>query len=303
MSAIPHMRALGYFVQVVEQGSISAAARALSLSPSVVSKALSDLESRFGASLLYRDNRRIDLTPEGRAVYSESAEMVRAARAAMAVLEGQRRKPEGLLRITAPTELADRWLPDLLCRFRGRCPKVDVETIFSDTTLPVRRERIDLALRFGGSAASVGAMDLGRTSLVLVASPELMGAGGDTNDVDRVERLPHIGFLPAPRERLELTRRGRPTTRRTITIPAGPAVNSGIAAIAYARAGLGTFLALEMGVERALKAGDLVRLLPGWDLADVPVQAVFPFATPGIAAAAMLSLLRDAFAHSPEPPR
>ncbi|HLE94414.1 MAG TPA: LysR family transcriptional regulator, partial [Sulfuricaulis sp.] len=61
------------FARAVQEGGFSAAARALDLTPSAVSKQISRLESRLGVRLLNRTTRHISLTDEGRLFYERSA--------------------------------------------------------------------------------------------------------------------------------------------------------------------------------------------------------------------------------------
>src|SRR5580658_6140699 len=99
---LEQLRALAVFARVVDLGSFRAASRALSLSPSVISHHVRELEARMAMPLLHRSTRRLSLTPEGQRVLAHAREMVDAAERGLGEVSGA----SGRLRITAPAFLA-----------------------------------------------------------------------------------------------------------------------------------------------------------------------------------------------------
>ncbi len=89
------------FVHAVEEGSFSAAARTMRLSPSAVSKYISRLEDRLGARLLMRTTRQLSLTEEGRAFYERARTILTEIEEAEEVVTQLYAAPRGTLRINA----------------------------------------------------------------------------------------------------------------------------------------------------------------------------------------------------------
>jgi LysR family transcriptional regulator, regulator for bpeEF and oprC len=137
------------FVKVVEHGSLTAAARALGLPKTTVSRRLRELEERLGARLLNRTTRRLALTEAGSLYYEHSrriATELDEAESAVHQLEGS---PRGLLRVTAPYSLGSAMLAPALHQFRERYPDVRLDIVLSNDLLDLVADEIDVALRIG----------------------------------------------------------------------------------------------------------------------------------------------------------
>src|SRR5207247_10181107 len=91
------------FVRTVEAGSLSAAARALGLSPPMMSKRLSRLEERLGARLLHRSTRRASLTDIGQVFYERAVRILKEIEEAERLVSGAARVTGGMFKVTAPT--------------------------------------------------------------------------------------------------------------------------------------------------------------------------------------------------------
>src|SRR5215831_4819005 len=107
------LRRMAIFAAVVEQRSMSAAARALEMSTSAVSQQVRQLERDGGVTLLHRTTRRLTLTEAGERYYAECAAMVAAARRAQAQLAQSRDAPSGELRLSATVGFARYVAPAL----------------------------------------------------------------------------------------------------------------------------------------------------------------------------------------------
>ncbi len=136
------------FVQVVEQGSVSAAARALGVPRPTVSRRLARLEERLGERLIRRGTRRMQVTRVGRQLYQR----VRGPLAALASAEQEVRDrseaPRGLLRVAVPPLLAGPLAP-VLRRFQERYPDVSLEVVAGTAFVDLTAEGFDVALRGG----------------------------------------------------------------------------------------------------------------------------------------------------------
>jgi LysR family transcriptional regulator, regulator for bpeEF and oprC len=137
------------FVKVVQHGSITAAARALDLPKTTVSRKLRALEDRLGARLLNRTTRSLALTEAGTVYFEHSRKIateLEEAESAVHQLEGD---PRGWLSVTAPYSLGTGLLAPILHEFRARYPDVHVEIVLSNDILDLVSEGIDVALRIG----------------------------------------------------------------------------------------------------------------------------------------------------------
>src|SRR3990170_159001 len=97
---IDHASEMAAFVRVVDSNGFSAAAPALDLTPSAVSKLVTRLETRLGVRLLQRTTRALHLTQEGEAFYASARRIVGEIEALENQITGQRGTPQGLLRVT-----------------------------------------------------------------------------------------------------------------------------------------------------------------------------------------------------------
>jgi DNA-binding transcriptional LysR family regulator len=185
------------FVRVIEAGSFSAAARALRMTPSAVSKLVARLEARLGARLLSRSTRKIMLTPEGVAFHASAmrilADMAAAEREAAAGAA-----PRGRLRVNSYVPFGQHRLIGLVARFLELYPEISVDVVLTDDVIDLMEERADIAIRAGPlSDSSLVARKLGQSRMVLVAAPAYLERRGTPQvpaDLEMHERM-EFGFL------------------------------------------------------------------------------------------------------------
>lgn len=177
------------FVRVADAGSFTAAARALDLPVSSLSRAIRKLENSLGVSLLRRTTRRLTLTDAGRLYFERMQQLLTEAEQATREVCDAAAAPSGLVRVTAPSGFAVPHFPRLMCALIQRYPALQLELISTNRAVDLVAERIDLAIRGGV---------LGDSSLV---ARKL--AGGE------------LGVFGAP---AYLERRGRPQTARELKL-------------------------------------------------------------------------------------
>jgi len=176
-----HLGDVEAFVNVIEKGSMTAGAVALSTTPSVLSRAITRLESRLGVQLLRRTTRRLGLTEAGRRYFEQT-------RTAFTLIDAAERAIQGLddgeltgsVRLSVPTTYGHYRLPALLRRFSHQYPQVRIELSITNRNVDLVAEGYDLAIRLGALPDSglVGRR-LEDAPLCLIAAPDYL-AHADT---------------------------------------------------------------------------------------------------------------------------
>jgi len=187
------------FAEVVERGGLSAAARALSLTPSAVSKLMGRLEERLGVRLMNRSTRRVQLTEEGARFHERAlrllAELEEAEREAAA-----ESAPRGRVRVNSNVPFGLHCLLPLVPRFLAEYPEVTLDVALSDRVVDLYEERADVAIRVGPLAPSgLFARKLGESRLLLVASPAYLAKAGTPRTPADLARHECIDFSFARR--------------------------------------------------------------------------------------------------------
>lgn len=283
-------RLLAYFVEIVEAGTLSAAAKRLSLSPPVLSAALADLEALAGTSLLRRGRKGAAPTREGAILYESASAMVAAAQAAMAGFGARRAAPTGEVRVSLPTELALAWLPQYLRAFEQSYPDIAVRLDATDLPIDLAQTDCDVALRakhgFGTVRVPEGLVQL---PVELVAAPTVL-ADLPRNASVRLAKLPQIALSSGANPGLYVGRAANGDMLR-VTARVRMVVNNGYVAKEFARLGFGAALAIGVSVASDINAGRLVRAAPNLDFGHVVLRALFRDPRPSPAATAFVTFL------------
>ncbi|WP_295467711.1 LysR family transcriptional regulator [uncultured Pseudomonas sp.] len=265
---------MAVFAQVVEAGSLSAAARALGLTPSAVSRSLARTEQRLGTRLLLRTTRAITLTAEGEA-YLRAARRILADLAEVEEAIADQGVPQGRLRVSAALYHGRMILLPLVAAFSARYPDIVVDLALGDEVVDILAGQADVAIRFGHLADSpLTARPLGATGQVIVASPAYLARHG-TPQVPE-DLLAHnclkFNFRRAAPD-WPFLRDGR---RFALKIAGNIECNSGEALAQLAREGAGIARIGAFSVVDDLRSGALVPLLEAWNPGDQePIHAVF----------------------------
>lgn len=279
------LRALRIYTQVVAQGSLAGAARAMNLAPSVVTRALADLERHLGARLVNRSSRRLALTPIGETYWQRAQQIVRDLDNADAQAGTASASPRGTLKVLCPPAFAAHQLALVLQRFHALHPHIQLEI---DTPGPVEAasDRFDVSILSIGQQPLQGdfvVRTLARSAFVLCAAPEYLARRGCPQQPH--ELTGHQGLLPAVaavRRELTLYRQppGTPAgPGDVVTLPMEPFVLSTRQLdliLASALAGLGLAGLPSFMVAPALREGRLQRVLPQWHGAALTLYAAMP---------------------------
>lgn len=262
------------FVSVVDRGGFTAAAKALSLPKSSVSRAVALLEADLGARLLRRSTRSITLTDAGRAFYERAAHGVGAleeAREAVADLESEIRGP---VRITAPVDAGVWLLAPLVAAFGARHPAVVIDVSLTSRVVDMIEERIDLALRAGPLRdETLVAKKLPPLDFALYASSAYLLAHGTPRRVADLATHRTVLFR-APSGRTTWTLSG-PRGAEAVGVAGAISTDDFAFALESVASGAGIGLLPRFVAERGGQ-GRIERVLPSHVVPGAPVHLVHP---------------------------
>jgi DNA-binding transcriptional LysR family regulator len=175
------------FARVVESGGFSAAARALRMTPSAVSKLVSRLEARLGSRLIHRTTRKLQLSAEGQAFYQRSVEILAdIAEAEREAAAGA--APRGRVRINCNVPFGIHHLLPLVPRFVEQHPEVQLDIVLTDQVIDLLDQRADVAIRVGPlRGAQLVARKLGESRMVVLGSPQYLKHRGVPKTLTELE--------------------------------------------------------------------------------------------------------------------
>ena len=269
---------LYYFAQVVQHGGFAAAARALAVPRSKLSRRIALLEQRLGVRLIQRTTRRFAITEIGRDYHAHCLAVLVEAEAAQEVIERSRSAPRGLVRLSCPLGLLHAQVGDMLARFLVVNPSVRLALDATNRRVDVLGEGLDLALRvrFPPLEDSDLVMRVfGDSPQRLVASPRLLeGRQGALVPPDLAE-LPSLDW-GAPQEAHQWCLEG-PDGATALVDHEPRLLTSDLSALRLAAlrgVGIAQLPCLVVGDD--LRTGRLVDAVPGWAPRTGIVHAVFP---------------------------
>jgi len=168
---------LPVFVAVVEREGISAAARALRMPKSSVSRFIQRLEDDLQVRLLERNSRQMRMTSEGEVFYKHCQLIMEQIEVADAQMNGLTHTPSGELTVSLPMAFSRHILGGHLNRFYEQYPEIQLNIQVTPTTVDLIGDHIDLAVQVGDLPDSeLIAVPLFETPLVWVANPKSFAA-------------------------------------------------------------------------------------------------------------------------------
>ncbi|PPE72586.1 LuxR family transcriptional regulator [Solimonas fluminis] len=259
-----HLGDVEVLAAVVEQGSFTAAAVALSTTPSVLSRTITRLEARLGVQLLRRTTRSLGLTEAGRGYLEQVRQAFSLIAEAERAIQGQQSELSGGVRLSVPTTYGHYRLPPLLRRFTQRYPQVQVELNITNRNVDLVAEGFDLAIRLGSLPDSgLVARKLEDAALCLVASPEYLEQAGSPQDLDALRRHACLPFVLPSTGRISpwlFRQDGRelqwtPASRLQVS-------DDVLGVVSLAEQGLGICQTYDFIAAERLRQGRLVEVLP-----------------------------------------
>ncbi|MEM8986896.1 MAG: LysR family transcriptional regulator [Pseudomonadota bacterium] len=253
------------FLATAEEGSLSAAARALGQTQPTLGRQVSALEEALGVTLFERAGRAMRLTEAGRGLIPHMREMAEAATQVSLKASGQAQAAEGKVSITATNAMAAFHLPKVLKKIRATAPGIELEIITSNDVRDLTQREADIAIRHGRpDQPELIAKLLGETSAHLYASTEFLDTYGRPKSPEDLAGFQFIGFdtpdlLIAPLREIGVT-----LSRDNFKITTA----NGLAMAEYIKCGLGIGVLVK---EDAATLAGMEQVLPMLPPFEVPV--------------------------------
>lgn len=180
-----NIQALRLYVAVLDQGSFSEVARREAMSPSTVSRVISQLEQALQTQLLYRNTRAVSPTESGKLLAEHARQVLAQLDLAALDLQEQDSEPGGLIRINAPVVFGQRHLAPWLHELNARYPRLNIELMQTDDFIDPLQDSVDLLIRIGVMTDStLQARTLGHQNFRLAASPAYLARAGTPKTPD-----------------------------------------------------------------------------------------------------------------------
>jgi len=258
------------FVRVVQAGSVRGAAELLGMPKSTVSRKLIELEARLEARLLQRKTRKLALTDVGRMYFDHGVRIVTEVENAERTVRSQHETPRGLLRVTAPLNLA--MLGPIIGQYLARYPEVRIELSANAQVVDLIEERFDVGIRMGRlEDSSLVAKVLGVLEAIVVATPSYLKKRGRPKSPGDLKK--HDCLLFGRSRTITLTRDGE--TEQVEVNPRLLVTDMDVLDAAL-RQDLGVAVMPAVLCERALRSGRLERVLARWSPPSTAMHIVYP---------------------------
>lgn len=271
----PDLDDIAVFVQVVDAGSFTAAARVLRAPKSSVSRRVARLEGRLATRLLHRTTRSLALTEAGRTYYTRVSTALAALDEAAGAALDARETPRGTVRVTAPPDVGAEVLPALVAAFIRRHPHVRVDIDFSPDPPDLVTGGHDLALaagrRPGTSSARTKLQDM---AFRLYAAPDYLARAGEPQRPQDLADHACVLFRPQ-HDHCRWRLHGR---HGAVDVQVGgPVAANDLSFVRRAAvAGSGIALLPELVGARAVADGGLRAVLPDHHADGDPLYLVYP---------------------------
>jgi DNA-binding transcriptional LysR family regulator len=272
------LEAMRVFVTALDEGSLAGAGRRLGRSPAAVTRAIAFLESHVGLQLLHRTTRNLRLTEAGERYAPVCQRVLTDLQEAEMSASGDRAVPRGVLTVTAPVMFGTRILRPIVGAFLRNHPEVQIRYLLLDRIVNMIDEGVDVAIRIAPLPDSgLIAMPIGAVRRVLCAAPDYLArkpvitAPSDLVEHDCIavaEMAPNEiwSFPPLPGSRIARTVRVKPRLM----------VNADEVAVNAAVAGEGIVRLISYKIDREVRDGRLIVLLPEDELPRLPVHLIVP---------------------------
>lgn len=269
------LSAMALLVKITELGSMSAAARALNMPLTTVSRQVGELENTLGVRLMIRTTRKLTLTDAGVDYVAAARRILEEVENAERQAAGEYQEPKGELVLSAPTMFGRQHVLPVVTDFLARYPQIRVRLLLSDRNADLVGDHIDLAVRIGTLPDSgMVATRLGEMRIVTCAHPALLEKHGIP------ERPRELAALPSIRIESPMPYRGwrfnaEEAEDQLVALQPVLSLTTPESAADAARLGAGVARLLHYQAIDGLARGELKLLLQAMELEPAPVHLLY----------------------------
>jgi DNA-binding transcriptional LysR family regulator len=272
------IEAMRVFIQVIDEGSLAAAARKLKRSPASISRAIAFLEGQLGVGLLYRTTRSVRLSEPGERYAASCRRILAELEQAEVLAGGERIAPRGVLTISAPPIYGEDMLRPIIDDFLDAYPTITIRLLLLDRPVNLVEEGVDVALRIAHlQDSSLIATRVGNDiRRVVVAAPAYLESRPPIREPADLRSHEIIAFENFGLDTWTFKPVGRSSVPRTVQFSPRITVNSVRASLASAIDGHGLTRLYSYHVAKAVRKGQLRIVLPDAEFPPVPAHLVSP---------------------------
>ncbi|MGV8920177.1 MAG: LysR substrate-binding domain-containing protein [Pseudomonas sp.] len=264
------------FAKVVDHGGFTAAANALGLQTSMLSRRISALETELSVRLLNRNSRRVSLTDAGRLFYPHCVALVEEARSAKTAIDQTRASPQGIVRISCPLGVLQMGARGILSQYLVANPSVRIMLDATNRRVDVIEEGLDIALRVRLPPlddSDLALLPLLTSHRILVASPALLAKHAPPTHLDDLTAIPTLAMANSNEKyrwhfmvphHVVFTHQPRLATDDLETL-----LDAALRGVGVAQLPLSS-------VQTDLTQGRLVQVLPDWPSRSGSLHAIYP---------------------------
>lgn len=266
-----NLKRLVIFVHVVEEGSFAGASRRLKITNAAVSKQVIALENELKVQLLNRTTRRVELTEAGAIYYDHAKRLVGEMREIESLFQDMKAEPSGHLRIGTVRHFAECYIIPYLDEFLSLYPKLTMEILILERLVDLAKEGIDLNVghAFVGNPNDIH-RKIAEVRYAYAASPEYLkkwGVPKKPEDLLQHRYITHCKRVPDNALQFK--------NGKEIRIEPFLRFDDSRMMVVSAKRGLGIVKLHLYAMAEAIKKGELVEILHGWDTSIQPIYLCY----------------------------
>ena len=263
------------FTEVVIKGSLSAAARAEGVAPSLIGRRIDALEQRLGVKLLQRSTRKIALTNEGIAFLDDCQRILAELEEAEAAVSERNASAIGQLTISAPAGFGRQHVAPLIPSFLAEHQQVRITLNLNDRVVDLIGDNIDVAIRIAAlNDSNLIGVKLADNKRVVVAAPAYLKRYGTPQTIEDLTRHNCLAFNNDGSQRGWTFRQNGKNV--TLKVNGNMVCNDGEVLHDWALAGKGLAWRSMWEVGKEIASGKLISLLDDYAAPDHDIYAVVP---------------------------
>jgi len=192
------------FAAVIQHGGFGRAARHLGLSAGLISRRISQLETKLGVTLIKRTTRQLELTAEGELFFNSAERIQQELSTAISLIQASAKKPKGHIKISAPLYFGRHYLTPIIVDFLSTFTDIKIDLILGNHKVDLIKEQLDLVIRGSGyidesklKDSSMKMKRLHKEEIALYASPQYLLKQGEPKDPAALANYNIINFTDA----------------------------------------------------------------------------------------------------------